>query len=164
MSIARRLDKPTSQAGFGTLRYPLAISCVSAALTISLPVHDITMTKPVMLANGRCWGSRAESLEHFRQILAQYRNGDRISDPSHHDDLCALLTMYDSSVMAGFPTKTGSGISHFSRQRNAGYRWSTNGFHVHRTDGTSIGFSYANAVRSPSSLTTPFFDRSLVSA
>ncbi|WPG40874.1 DUF3223 domain-containing protein [Variovorax sp. EBFNA2] len=106
------------------------------------------MIKPVLLANGRRWRSRAEALEHFKQILAQYGNGDRISDSSHHDDLCALLTMYDSSVMPGFPTKTGSGISHFSRQRNADYRWSTIGFHVHRTDGTSVDFSYAKAVRS----------------
>lgn len=106
------------------------------------------MAKPVQLPNGRQWRTRSEALEHFKQMLARHSNGERVTAPADHDDLCALLTLYDGVLAPGEPTKTGSGISHFSRERNAGDRWSTDGFHVHRTDGTSIDFSYISAVRS----------------
>lgn len=81
-------------------------------------------------------------------MLARYSNGELVSVMSDHDDLSALLAICDGVLARGEPTKSGAGISHFSREQNAGEGWSTDGFHVHRTDGTSIDFSYISEVRS----------------
>lgn len=105
------------------------------------------MAKPVKLSNGRQWRTQTQALEHFKQMLARYSTGDRVTNPSDHDDLSALLARYDSVVPENGETKTGVGIEYFSRQRNANEGWSTDGFHVHRTDGTSIDFSYIGAVK-----------------
>jgi Protein of unknown function (DUF3223) len=106
------------------------------------------MVKSVHLPNGRQWRTRSEALAHFKQMLARYSNGELVSATSDHDDLCALLALYDSVLAPGEPTKAGARISHFSREQNAGEGWTTDGFHVHRIDGTSIDFSYISAVRS----------------
>ncbi|MBL8450167.1 MAG: DUF3223 domain-containing protein [Dechloromonas sp.] len=109
------------------------------------------MVKPVKLSNGRQWRTQKEALEHFKQMLARYTNGDKITDSADHDDLFALLNRYDAVLAPGEETKAGAGIAYFSRERNVGDGWSTDGFHVHRTDGTSIDFSYISAVKSESS-------------
>ena len=106
------------------------------------------MAKPVQLPDGRKWGTRKEAFEHFKKMLAGYSDGARITDATDHGDLCALLTHYDRVIISGGVTKAGSGIEYFSRERNTGDSWSTSGFHVHRTDGTSIDFSFYEAVRS----------------
>jgi hypothetical protein len=62
-----------------------------------------------------------------------------------------LLELYDSVVPPGGITKAGTGIRSFSRQHNADEGWSTSGFHVHRSDGTSIDFSFYHAVNTPQS-------------
>lgn len=85
------------------------------------------MAKPVHLSNGRQWRTRTDALEHFKQILARYNDGDRITDPPDHDELQSLLARYDSVVSPGSETKTGSGIKYFSRQRNADQGWTTSG-------------------------------------
>jgi len=105
------------------------------------------MVKPIRLSNGRQWRTQKDALQHFKQMLARYENGDRIDAPSDHDDLCALLSRYDSVLSPGEVTKVGTGVAYFSRERNVGDGWSTDGFHVHRTDGTSIDFSYISAVK-----------------
>ena len=105
------------------------------------------MPKPVHLNNGKTWPSRKDAIEHFKKMLARYADGDRIGNPADESDLRALLDLYDSVVPAGSSTKTGSGVDHFSRQRNSDEGWATSGFHVHRTDGTSIDFSFYSAVR-----------------
>lgn len=105
------------------------------------------MAKPVNLSNGRSWKTRKDAIEHFKNMLARYSDGDRIDGPSDHDDLRALLELYDSDVAPGGETKAGGGVDHFTRQRNADEGWSTSGFHVHRTDGTSIDFSFYRAVQ-----------------
>lgn len=105
------------------------------------------MVKPVQLSNGRLWRAQKDALLHFKQMLARYSNGDTIRDPIDHSDLCALLARYDSVLSAGEETKSGIGISHFSRERNVGEGWSSDGFHVHRLDGTSVDFSYIGAIR-----------------
>lgn len=104
------------------------------------------MVKPVTLSNGRQWRMQKDALAHFKQMLGRYQNGDRILDPTDHNDLCALLERYDSVLPAGHPTKSGNGVSHFSREQNRGDGWTTDGFHVHRLDGTAIDFSYIYAV------------------
>jgi hypothetical protein len=105
------------------------------------------MPKPVSLANGRNWSTRTEALAHFKKMLAKYSVGEVISDPLDHNDLEALLRLYDSVLPAGAPTKIGVGVHHFSKERNSGAGCSTEGFHVHHTDGTSDDFSYIDAVR-----------------
>jgi hypothetical protein len=104
------------------------------------------MAKPVNLSNGRRWETKKEAINHYKQMLSRYRDGDKIGDASDHQDLVALLECYDGVVAAGGQTKGGAGILYFSRQRNEGDKWSTSGFHVHRKDGTSIDFSFYSAV------------------
>jgi hypothetical protein len=80
-------------------------------------------------------------------MLGRYSDGERVSSPSDDSDLRALLALYDSVLPAGVPTKSGVGISHFTRELNTGDGWATSGFHVHRADGSSIDFSFVHAVQ-----------------
>lgn len=109
------------------------------------------MTKKVILQNGRCWLKQGDALAHFKAMLGRYRNGDVISDSQDHDDLRALITSYDAARPAGMEAKIGIGLSHFSREVNHGEKWRSPGFHVHRQDGSSIDFSYIEAVKLASS-------------
>jgi Protein of unknown function (DUF3223) len=108
------------------------------------------MAKPVRLNNGREWKTRKLAIEHFRMMLARYKDGDRITDLGDDGDLRALIALYDSVLQPGEPTKAGSGIAFFSRELNTGDGWATSGFHVHRTDGSTIDFSFHSAVRTDS--------------
>lgn len=105
------------------------------------------MTKSVRLANGRYWKTQGEAMDHFKDMLARSTLGERVVDAADHADLVALLTVYDSVLPAGAETKCGAGIDFFTKQRNRGEGWSSDGFHVHRTDGTQVDFSYREAVR-----------------
>lgn len=105
------------------------------------------MAKPVVLLNGRKWTSRKDAIEHFKRMLARYRDGDKVSNPDDESDLRALLARYDSLVPSGSPTKAGRGVTHFSRQLNSGDGWATSGFHAHRIDGVSVDFSFYRAVK-----------------
>ena len=109
------------------------------------------MAKPVTLSNGRKWKTRTAALDHFRKMLGRYGDGDRVSSPADDSDLRALVALYDSVLPAGAPTKGGAGISHFTRELNTGDGWATSGFHVHRTDGSSIDFSFVHAVQTNTS-------------
>jgi hypothetical protein len=103
--------------------------------------------KAVHLANGKSWRARKDAIEHFRKMLARYKDGQKISDSADESDLRTLLILYDSVVPPGSPTKTGSGVAYFSRELNTGDGWATSGFHVHRTDGTSVDFSFRSAIQ-----------------
>ena len=83
-------------------------------------------------------------------MLARYSIGERVGESADHTDLSALLQVYDGVLPPGAATKIGPGISYFSKQRNTGEGWSTDGFHVHRTDGSSVDFSYIQAVKAAS--------------
>lgn len=109
------------------------------------------MAKSVQLSNGRQWRTRKDALAHFKEMLSRYTDGERVTDSSDESDLRALLTLYDSVVPAGGATKTGTGIAGFSRERNVGEGYNTPGFHVHRSDGTSIDFSVYQAVKTDNS-------------
>ncbi len=110
------------------------------------------MTKPVRLSNGSQWATQTLAKQHFKTMLHRYSTGAEVSDPQDQSDLTSLLEAYDSMVAPGDATKTGVGIAGFSKQRNAGERFATDGFHVHRTDGSSIDFSYQRAVEAASNL------------
>jgi hypothetical protein len=104
------------------------------------------MAKPVVLSNGRNWPTRKAALAHFKAMLARHSNGSIVTDPQDASDLLALLIRYDGVLPPGAPTKTGSGVSHFSRDSASAEGWPTDCFHVHRTDGSKIDFSYIDAV------------------
>ena len=106
------------------------------------------MAKSVRLANGRDWHTQNAALEHFKGMLNRYTRGDRITDSSDHSDLACLVRLYDTHLAGSEPSKGGVGLSHFTKELNVGEGWATDGFHVHRTDGTSIDFSYIEAVKS----------------
>jgi hypothetical protein len=105
------------------------------------------MAKSVHLPNGKTWRLQKEALDYFKAMLARYSIGERVGESADHADLSALLQAYDEVLAPSETTKTGLGISHFSKQRNTGEGWSTDGFHVHRTDGSSVDFSYIQAVK-----------------
>lgn len=104
------------------------------------------MAKPVKLSNGRHWRTQREALAHFKQMLGRHARGDRVAEPQDHNDLQSLLQRYDALLPSGSDTKAGAGVSHFSKELNVGDGWVSDGFHVHRVDGTSIDFSYIDAV------------------
>jgi len=105
------------------------------------------MTKKVMLQNGKFWLKQSDALAHFKAMLARYANGEIVSDSQDHDDLRALVVTYDAGRPADMEAKIGVGLSHFSRELNHGDKWRSAGFHVHRQDGSSIDFSYIEAVK-----------------
>lgn len=103
------------------------------------------MALPFVLSNGREFKSQKAAKEHFREILRAYENGRVITDPSHHDDLVALLERYDNAV-TDTSSKIGTGIDHFERRINPGSGYSTPGFWVVRTDASSTDFSFYTGV------------------
>lgn len=109
------------------------------------------MTKPVRLSNGRQWATQTLAKPHFKAMLHRYSTGAEVSDPQDQSDLTSLLEAYDIAMALGDATKAGVGIAGFSKQRNTGERFATDGFHVHCTDGSSIDFSYC-AIETASNL------------
>jgi hypothetical protein len=106
------------------------------------------MANPVNLPNGRAWTKQGDATDHFKDILARYQTGQQITQPKDHEDLVALITVYDRDLPTGSATKAGSGITHFSKELAGGPGFSTPCFYVHRSDSTKIDFSYIQAVKS----------------
>ena len=102
--------------------------------------------KIISLPNGQTWAKKGDAVNHYKAMLARYRDGARVSDPTDHNDLASLLAVYDSVVGAGEPTKTGAGVSHFERRKDEDHPGHTSCFFVVRTDGTSIDFSTRRAL------------------
>lgn len=102
--------------------------------------------KAISLSNGRTWAKKGDAVDHFRAMLARYRDGECVSDAADHSDLAALLNVYDSILAAGKPTKAGVGVSHFERRRDQDHPGHTSCFFVVRKDGTSIDFSTRRAL------------------
>ncbi|SDC54211.1 Protein of unknown function [Cupriavidus sp. YR651] len=100
----------------------------------------------INLPNGRSWSKKGDAVEHFKAMLARYSDGARVTDAGDHDDLAALLQVYDSVLSPGEPTKVGSGISHFERRKDQDHPGDTSCFFVVRSDGTSIDFSTRKAL------------------
>jgi len=102
--------------------------------------------KIISLPNGRTWPKKGDAIDHFKAMLARYRDGSRVSDATDHSDLASLLEVYDSVLDVGKPSKAGSGVSHFERRRDHDHPGHTSCFFVVRTDGTSIDFSTRRAL------------------
>ncbi|MDH0850132.1 DCL family protein [Delftia tsuruhatensis] len=108
--------------------------------------ENMGKAKPIFLTSGRHWSKKGDALAHFKGMLSRYSVGDRISDPSDHADLAALLAIYDSVLTAGEPTKVGCGVSYFEKRWDMDHPGHTACFFVVRTDGTSIDFSTIKAL------------------
>lgn len=102
---------------------------------------------PVSLSNGKHWKKKGDAFAHFRAMLNRYKNGDTVTDHEDHADLVALVTAYEQTISDKTESKVGAGIKYFTRQSNLPDGYPTDGFHVHRVDGSSIDFSYRNAVQ-----------------
>ncbi len=116
------------------------------------------MAKAISLSNGKTWKTQKSALQHFKDMLSRYGNGDIIEDRADHEDLVALLERYDEAITDG-PSKTGIGIEYFTRTLNNFKGFSTPGFWVHRKDQTSTDFSYLDAVKGqPKGPSKEFYD------
>jgi len=102
--------------------------------------------KTITLTNGRTWPKKGDAVDHFKAMLARYRDGSRVSDAIDHNDLASLLEVYDSVLDPGQPSKAGAGVSHFERRKDQDHPGHTSCFFVVRTDGTSIDFSTRRAL------------------
>ncbi|WP_256081426.1 DCL family protein [Massilia sp. YIM B04103] len=103
------------------------------------------MAKSVQLSNGKFWSTQTAAKAHFKAILNALSDGERVTHPSDHGDLVALLQEYDRDIPEG-TTKAGQGIVYFFRDRDKEHNGLTSCFYVYRTDGTSIDFSYIRAI------------------
>lgn len=101
---------------------------------------------PITLPNGQSWSKKGDAVDHFKAMLARYVDGEQVQDASDKSDLEALLTVYDSVVPTGQPTKTGPGVAHFERRMDRDHPGRTSCFFVVRTDGSSIDFSTRRAL------------------
>ncbi|MGM5028329.1 DUF3223 domain-containing protein [Tardiphaga sp. 862_B3_N4_1] len=114
--------------------------------------------KPVVLSNGREWPTQEEARAHFRALRDRYPYDTPITDPTDHNDLCALLERFDEVYSAG-PSKIGCGIAYFVTRVNYTNGGKTIGFWVARTDQSETDFSFIKAItRSPVNLNTEFID------
>ena len=116
------------------------------------------MARSVTLQNGKAWGTQTAALQHFKAILARYKDGDVISGSEDQDDLLALLLRYDMQNVSE-QSKLGGGIERFERRLNRGEGYSSSGFWAVRADGTETDFSYISAVRgSPKPVAQQYYD------
>lgn len=100
----------------------------------------------ISLPNGRTWSKKGDALDHFKAMLARYKVGERVADAADHGDLAALLSVYDSVLAPGEPTKAGSGVAYFEKNLDMDHPGNTACFFVVRTDGTRIDFSTRRAL------------------
>lgn len=100
------------------------------------------MAKSVTLAKaGRQWKTQTEARAHFSAMLKRYKRGQQVPPGADHDDLAALLELYDVSG-----AKRGQGIASFFLERDVEHGGMNDCFYVRRSDGTHIDFSVYKAV------------------
>ncbi|MEG1129621.1 MAG: DUF3223 domain-containing protein [Comamonas sp.] len=100
------------------------------------------MAKSVTLEKrGLHWKTQTLAREHFVKMLHRYKRKQAVLPGSDHDDLLALLEIYDVSG-----TKRGSGVASFFLDADREYGGTTDCFYVKRTDGSSEDFSVHKAV------------------
>lgn len=104
------------------------------------------MTRSIKLSNGQYWEKFGDASKHFTEMLGRYAIGDEVTDPKDHDDLYALLIRYESILATDHPSKIGCGIEYFTKETNSSSKWSSDGFWLHRTDGSSCDFSLKKAL------------------
>jgi hypothetical protein len=96
----------------------------------------MTRGNPVILAT-RSFPTKEAATAFFKEMLARYRVGDRISEVDALD-LAALLERHHE-----FAQKVGCGIDHFSVMIT---EHGTSCFRIQRKDGTGTDFSYRHCI------------------
>jgi hypothetical protein len=105
------------------------------------------MAKPVEIGE-RSFRTQKAALDHFKELLHRYEDGQAITNPSDHADLVALIERYDPILEeVGEPTKGCGQIRLFERRLNTGTGWSSSGFWLIREDDSETDFSYIAAVK-----------------
>lgn len=100
------------------------------------------MAKSVTLEKvGRFWKTQSAAKEHFLEMLSRYQVGQSVEVKEDHDDLVALLDLYDTTGI-----KRGVGVESFFVAKDIDHGGNTTCFHVKRVDGTTIDFSLHKAV------------------
>ncbi|WP_153065634.1 DCL family protein [Xanthomonas campestris] len=101
---------------------------------------------PIQLPNGRHWTKKGDAILHFKSMLGRYAVGARVLDPKDHEDLEALLEVYDRPLTNAADRKAGLGVVYFEKRVDLDHPGRTTCFYVVRRDGTSIDFSYLRAL------------------
>lgn len=104
------------------------------------------MTRSIELENGKNWKIYTKAYEHFSEMLGRYEREQEIKNPNDHADLCALLNRYDAILAKKGISKIGDGIKYFTKQSNSSLGWSSDGFWLHRIDGSTSDFSIKKAL------------------
>ena len=104
------------------------------------------MIRSIELANGREWKTYTAAYRHFSEMLGRYQREEEINDPDDHSDLCALLKRYESILKKDNTSKVGCGVQYFTKQNNSSLGWSSDGFWLHRIDGSICDFSFKKAL------------------
>lgn len=100
------------------------------------------MAKSVTLEKrGHHWKTQALAKDHFAKILHRYKRKQSVPPGCDHDDLLALLEIYDVTG-----AKRGSGVASFFLDADREHGGTTDCFYVKRTDGSSEDFSVYKAV------------------
>lgn len=100
------------------------------------------MTKSVSIEKrGHHWKTQTLARAHYTEILHAYKRGQVVPAGSHHEDLLALLEIYDISG-----AKRGFGVASFFLDADRDHGGNTDCFYVKRTDGSSEDFSVHKAV------------------
>lgn len=102
------------------------------------------MAKPVtLIKSGRRWETQDSAKKHFVSLLNSYKRGQTVPQGSDHNDLLALLEIYDLSG-----AKRGSGVASFYLDAAPSeHQGNTSCFYVKRTDGSTEDFSVHQAVK-----------------
>lgn len=104
------------------------------------------MTRSIELDNGQNWKTYSKAYKHFSEMLGRYDREQEITNPDDHADLCALLNRYDSILEKDGTSKIGCGVKYFTKQSNSSLGWSSDGFWLHRIDGSISDFSIKKAL------------------
>ncbi|MBS7778511.1 DCL family protein [Acidovorax sp. CCYZU-2555] len=109
------------------------------------------MAKSVTLEKcERHWNTQSLARDHFVQMLHRYARGQTVAHGSDHNELLALLEIYDTDR-----TKRGCGVASFFLDADRDHPGNTNCFYILRTDGSSEDFSVHKAVKHVSQLQNP---------
>lgn len=87
------------------------------------------------------WKTQSLAKDHFSAILHRYKRGQVVPPGDDHEDLLALLEIYDVSG-----AKRGPGVASFFLDADRDHPGNTDCFFVKRVDGSSEDFSIYKAV------------------
>ena len=101
-----------------------------------IPLHPTTPIRE----DTQSFAKKGDAKAFFKEILASYRNGQRVSEKDALD-LHALLKHHTE-----YSEKIGAGIDHFKVDINTEYQQTTRSFWIVRKDGSVDDFSYMHCI------------------